>query len=298
MKWEQDALDAISKAPVLLRPMIKRKVESRVSARGGSIVTLDDVNEARGAASPKAARKAAIDQQPNTEDVGITPDEIEKVIASTPQSAVVSESRYYEVKVCGGAFGCPRALFDVSAFADKIIAHIEKSGVSEAVASRVKGPILRHHKFSVAIAGCPNSCSQPQIHDFGAQGRARVEINDNPCVECMGCVKVCNEGSMKVEDATPEIDRSKCINCGDCATVCPTESLFIEKRGYTILAGGKLGRHPQLARELAEFTDEPTLLASLDVIADVFKNEMQPGERMADAVTRIGADTLTARFAR
>ena len=291
MNWDQEALDAISKAPVLLRPMVRRKVESHAAAAGASVVTLQHVTDARRQSSPDRAAN----DQPGTSEVGLTADEIEKVVASTPQSAVVSESRFYEVKVCGGAYGCPRTLYDVSALARKIISRIEKAGVAEAVTSRVTGPVLRHHKFNVALSGCPNSCSQPQINDFGVQGRARVEMGPGPCVDCRRCIAACGEGAMKVEDAVPEIDRSKCVDCGDCAVVCPTEALIRDRRGYTVMAGGKLGRHPQLARDLFEFTDEETLLAALDVAVDIFKNEILPGERMADAVTRIGVGEIVER---
>ena len=286
MKWEQDALDAISKATALLRPMVRRKVEARVTANGGSVVTLADVTEARRAAGPGT-----------TGEAGVSAEEIERVVAATPQSSVVSQSRYYEVKVCGGAFGCPRAIFDVGNLARKIDAALAGSGLDAAVAARVTGPVLRHHRFSVAISGCPNSCSQPQIHDFGVQGRARVGMGQGPCTRCMECVRACGEDAVAVERSVPVIDWGKCIECGDCALVCPTEALVIEERGFTVLVGGKLGRHPQIARELASFTDESGLMAALAVCVEVFKNEMLPKERMADAVTRLGVERLRRRCA-
>jgi anaerobic sulfite reductase subunit C len=295
VEWDKDALDAVSKAPALLRSMIKRKTESHAMAQGASSVTLQHVHEARGQSGPKPPVQTNSDDTVGAGDMGLSSEQIEKVIASTPHSGVVSESRFYDVKVCGGAYGCPRTLFDVNALAQKIIARLEASDLSEAILSRVAGPVLRHHKFSVALAGCPNSCSQPQINDFGVQGRARVEIGPGTCIDCRECVRVCGEGAMKVEDATPEIDRVKCVDCGDCAVVCPTEALIQEKKGYTILSGGKLGRHPQLARELFDFADEATLLMALDVMVEVFKNKILPGERIADAVTRIGPDTLIDR---
>jgi anaerobic sulfite reductase subunit C len=294
MNWEQEALDAVSKAPALLRPMIRRKVESNAAASGAVVVTLQHVIDARRQSGPKQPAG----DQPGTTETGLTADEIEKVVASTPQSAVVSESRFYEVKVCGGAFGCPRTLYDVGALARKIIDRIEKTGVADAAESRVTGPVLRHHKFNVALSGCPNSCSQPQINDFGVQGRARVEMGPGPCVDCRRCVAACHEGAMKVGDAVPEIDRSKCVDCGDCAVVCPTEALIQERCGFTVMAGGKLGRHPQLARDLFEFADEETLLAALDVAIDIFKNDILSGERMADAVTRIGVTEIVPRVGR
>ncbi|MBI2843860.1 MAG: 4Fe-4S binding protein [Armatimonadetes bacterium] len=301
MNWEQDALDAVGKAPALLRGMVRKRVEAYVTSLGRDRVTLADVEEARRRARPPARASSPHNGSSGSgssdEYGGLAPEEIEKIVAET-KTAVVSESRFYEVKVCGGAFGCPRTLYDVGAMAKKIVERIEASGLPDVVASRVKGPILRHHKFSVAISGCPNSCSQPQIHDFGLQGRARVGVTESPCIECMACVQVCREGSVTVEDAQVEIDRSLCINCGDCAVVCPTETLVQEEIGYSVLMGGKLGRHPQLAREIIEFADEETVLRSLDVAIDIFCRRRQGEERVADSVTRIGVEQIRSEISR
>lgn len=288
MNWDKEALDAVGKAPALLRGMVKKRVEAHVASSGRDMVTLADVENARRQAGRRAATSTV---EPTDEYGGLAPQEIEKIVAET-RNAVISESRFYEVKVCGGAFGCPRTLYDVDALARKIVARIEESGLPQIVESRVKGPILRHHKFSVAISGCPNSCSQPQIHDFGVQGRSRVAVMEIPCIECMACVQACHEDAITVEAAEVEIDRSRCIDCGDCAVVCPTGSLEREEVGYTVLMGGKLGRHPQLAREIIGFASEEKLLSALDAAIDIFCRRKQEGERVADAVTRIGVDEI------
>jgi len=59
-----------------------------------------------------------------------------------------------------------------------------------------------------------------------------------------------------------------------------------------VLIGGKLGRDPQLARTLATFADEATLLAAMRVACDLFSNALQPRERLADAVNRITVDEI------
>jgi len=294
MDWEEDALGAISKAPALLRGMVRKKVEGYVRQKGRTVVTLADVSEARDLAMRGRARAAREGAEPD-EYGGLSAEEIERIVTET-KTAVTSNSRFYEVKVCGGAFGCPRALFDVQDLADRIIERIEASGLPEAVQARVRPPILRHHKFTVAVAGCPNSCSQPQIQDFGVQGRARVGLGSGSCTQCMACVRICSEGCIVVDRSGPEIDRGACIDCGDCAMVCPSETLVVQERGFTALIGGKLGRHPQLAREIAWFCDEQALLGALDSAMDIFMNHMQSGERLADAVTRIGIQAIRERL--
>jgi dissimilatory sulfite reductase (desulfoviridin) alpha/beta subunit len=173
---------------------------------------------------------------------------------------------------------------------------IEKSGVPETIQSRVKGPVLRHHKFCISISGCPNSCSQPQIADFGVQGRARPAVGPGDCNGCGECVRICKEGSVTIPDNQPAFDHSLCINCDDCAAICPTRAIIVEEYGQSVLVGGKLGRHPQLAQTLFEFTDEETLLASLQTSCEIFANEMREEERFANAVDRIGMGEIARRI--
>ena len=47
MNWDNDATDALNRAPKLLRGMVKRRVEAYVGSRGGDRVTLADVEGAR-----------------------------------------------------------------------------------------------------------------------------------------------------------------------------------------------------------------------------------------------------------
>src|SRR3972149_3679686 len=105
MQWDIDALEAVGKAPALLRKMVKKRVEAYVVSSGREHVTLADVEQAR--------RRS---QRPTTSGAdeygGLTPEEIEAIVARA-KTAVVSNSRFYEVKACGGAFGCPRTLYDV-----------------------------------------------------------------------------------------------------------------------------------------------------------------------------------------
>jgi dissimilatory sulfite reductase (desulfoviridin) alpha/beta subunit len=276
MRWDDDAQAAVSKAPFFVRGTIRRRVEERVREHGRDLVTLEDVQTAKFTAM-------------RSHD--ITPDQVEKIIEST-RVQVVSNSRFYEVKVCGGAFGCPRAIYDVKPLADKMTGAIEASNVPEAVLRRANGPILRHHKLCISISGCPNSCSQPQIADFGIQGRARPTVGSETCSGCGECVRVCSENAVSIPETRPNFDRSRCIDCGDCAAICPTEAIAVEKHGFSVLVGGKLGRHPQLARTLFELTDEKTAIKALQTACRIFAEDLQPGERFANAVDRIGLMAL------
>ena len=275
--------------------------------KGRDTVLLEDVEEVRKKAMASGVVAAAVVDAPVEETEaeaeekkrygGLTARQIEKIVENT-KVGVLSNSRFYEVKVCGGAFGCPRTLFDVRDLSDKMIEIIESCGVPEAVQARAKGPVLRHHKLCVSISGCPNSCSQPQIADFGVQGRARVAVGAGECDGCGECVRVCKEDAVVIPNNQPAFDYDKCINCGDCAAVCPTEAIVREQYGYSALVGGKLGRHPHLAYTLFDFADEKMLLESLRVVCEIFVNEVEESERLTKAVTRIGMETIEGRVRR
>jgi len=87
-------------------------------------------------------------------------------------------------------------------------------------------------------------------------------------------------------DASPIIDFSLCVACGQCIAVCPTGTLAVNKQGYRILLGGKLGRHPMLASELPGiFTEEETLAIVARCIT-YYKAHSRNGERFADLMAR------------
>ena len=52
--------------------------------------------------------------------------------------------------------------------------------------------------------------------------------------------------------------------------------------------GGKLGRHPQLARELSRDLDDQQLLELVGVIVDFFKANAKSGERLGAVINRVG----------
>ena len=288
MQWNNDARSAVAKAPLFVRGMITRRVDEHVRKQGRDIVTLEDVMQVR--AGYLDDNPAQVGPEDSAE---MSADRIESIVRrSSPQ--IVADERTYEVKVCGLP-GCPRRIFDVHQLAEKMVKVIEASGVEESVVRRVNGPILRHHRFTISISGCPNSCSQPQIADFGVQGRARPEIGPGECTGCGACVGACREDAVAVSCNVPRLDMARCINCGDCTAVCPTQALVVGEIGFTALVGGKLGRNPRLARTLFDFADQQTLLNALQACSKIFAEEVGPRERFSDAVDRVGVDEIARR---
>ncbi|MBI5892361.1 MAG: 4Fe-4S binding protein [Deltaproteobacteria bacterium] len=182
----------------------------------------------------------------------------------------------YDIITCKhGISGCKNSLLDTKTIADRIKEILDELGLGEYIKSKAKAKILYHMKFKAAIAGCPNSCSQPQIKDFGISGQARPIATKNTCTECMECVRICKEkGAVQIIDARPIFDYTLCVLCGDCAKVCPTEAIIIEKKGARVMANGKLGRHPKLADMLAELADEDEVYKLLDkLVSERIKKE-------------------------
>lgn len=181
----------------------------------------------------------------------------------------------YDIVICrAGTTGCPHAIINPKPIAEKIEKLLDELRLGEHIKAKARGKLLYHMKFKAAIAGCPNSCSQPQIKTFGVSGQAKPIATDAPCVECMKCVDVCKEeGAVKIMDAKPVFDYNLCVFCDDCAEVCPTESIVIEKKGVKIMVNGKLGRHPNLADVIRELATEDEIY---EILKDVAKEQMSP----------------------
>ena len=115
----------------------------------------------------------------------------------------------YSIITCkAGQSGCKNSLIDTKKTAEEIHRILEKIGLGEYIKSKTNGGKIPYHmKFKAAVAGCPNSCSQPQIKDFGVSGQAMPIAVLNRCTECMECVVICREkGAVDVIDARPVFD--------------------------------------------------------------------------------------------
>lgn len=71
--------------------------------------------------------------------------------------------------------------------------------------------LLPLHRVTAAVL-CKN-------HDKGAVTRKACSSG---CIGCMKCVKVCEEGAVKVVNFAAEVDYTKCVGCGKCVEACPT----------------------------------------------------------------------------
>lgn len=190
----------------------------------------------------------------------------------------------YTIKKC---FNCPKRLVDLDGLSSQLKKIMDEQSFNKRLAERVDVSRPMHHQmFHIALAGCPNSCSQPQIKDFGVQGQARPKV-DSSCNKCGMCAATCPESAISLEGPIAFIDRLACLNCGQCIRACPTGAMQTDTSGFRILVGGKLGRHPRLASELMSLANEKEVAYSLSRCLEIFINKGHPGERFGSLIERI-----------
>ncbi len=190
---------------------------------------------------------------------------------------------FFTIKKCRN---CPNRVVDLDMLENELLQVLDNCRFNIRAGSKIDNDRPPHHQmFHLALAGCPNSCSQPQIKDFGVQGQAVPEVGEG-CSKCGACIEVCAEAAISMAEEKAIIDRGACLNCGQCARACPTGALHLNKVGYKVLAGGKLGRHPRLATELMAMADTGDVAASLKRCVELFINEGRPGERLGSVLDR------------
>lgn len=213
-----------------------------------------------------------------------------------------------QVRVCGAANGCPRAVADVAAAATAVTAALDTVDVAGVVRDKAvsAGRILEHHRFKVTLSGRPHGCTQPQIADVGIMGQERPRLDEGACIGCGLCVETCVESAFSLMGGRLRMDESRCVGCGECIRVCPTAALTAVASGWRVLVGGRLGRHPRLGAEVASCVDLDRAIAVATKVVGLWARTGLPDERvgaMLDRVTgcegpRDGEEMRSAALAR
>ncbi len=262
MNWDKEAEERLKRVPFFIRKRVKREVEKEAAARGDRVVMPIHLEICR-----------------------------KRYISSTRD-----QTRGYEVELCFGADGCPNAISDIRPLAEELKEILEGSGLTSYLKEMVQGPLKMHHAFRVSISNCPNSCSRPQIVDFGLIATATIRVNrdEGLCTLCNLCVEVCREDALTMDKnlLSPMIYGNRCLGCAQCARVCNTGTISVENTGFRVLIGGKLGRHPQLGFELPGIYDHSEVKRVLQTCIDHFMANKGGKYRLGTIINKTGVDFL------
>lgn len=265
MKWTDQAEAAVKKVPFFVRKKVRARVEKEVANAGKTRVTLSDV----------------------------------KATQARYLKNMSSEVKGYQVDACFGSSGCPHRAMASEALVEKIERVMADTDLLGFLKSRVQGELKFHHEFRISIADCPNACSQPQIKDVGIMGASTPVFTDSPCSACGACSDTCKEEAVVLSETgeATAIDFEGCVHCGSCIGACPTGSLEAGKKGYRVLIGGKLGRHPRLARELPGIHDAESVVGMIGDFLAFYKSRSTRGQRFAQLLTDADIDAFSKKWA-
>ena len=264
MRWTDDAEVAVKKVPFFVRKKVRTRVEKEAADAGKASVSLSDV---------KATQARYLNK-------------------------MSSEVKGYQLDACFGSGGCPHRAMASEGLVEKIERVMADADLLGFLKSRVQGDLKFHHEFRISIADCPNACSQPQIKDVGILGAATPGFTKLPCSACGACTEACKEDAVVLSEngEASAIDFTRCVHCGSCVDACPTGTLEACKKGYRVLIGGKLGRHPRLARELPGIHDQQTVVRMIKDFLAFYKSRSTRGQRFAQLLTDADIDDFSKKW--
>jgi anaerobic sulfite reductase subunit C len=255
MKWSEEADQAVSRVPFFVRKKVRKKVEEEAERAGSRIVTLEHVQNS---------------QKRFLNEMG-------------------QEVKGFQVETCFGPSGCPNRAVEGEGIAQELEQKLLKRDLETFLKEKVQGPLKMHHEFRISLSCCPNACSRPQIVDFGIIGARHPKVIKEPCSQCGACLDVCKEEAIQLDEGLekPVIDFDQCLSCGQCISVCPTGTLQEDSQGYRVLVGGKLGRHPQLGKDLGKIHSKEELFNVLNDYLDLYQSHNKKGERLGEILKRL-----------
>ena len=263
MKWSPEADDSIKKVPFFVRKKVRARVEKEAREAGKEVVTLADV----------------------------------KATQASYLKNMSSEIKGYQLDTCFGPNGCPNRAVISDGLLQKIETLLKKEDLLGFLHASVRGDLKFHHEFRISLADCPNACSQPQIKDIGIIGACSPELTAEPCSHCEACVDACKEDAITLDSEAecPQIDYTRCLNCGKCMQVCPTGTIVEGTKGFRVQLGGKLGRHPRLAKELPGIYSEWQVLEIIKDCLKFYKRTSKHGERFSQILKSSNFDEIAKR---
>jgi anaerobic sulfite reductase subunit C len=264
MKWTPEAEDTIKKVPFFVRKKVRARVEKEAREAGKPVITLAEV----------------------------------KATQARYLKNMSSEIKGYQLDTCFGPNGCPNRAAISDGLLLKIEALLKEEDLLGFLKANVKGDLKFHHEFRITLADCPNACSQPQIKDIGIIGAGAPRLTDEPCTQCEACVEACKENAISLNTTaeSPLIDMDHCLYCGKCIKACPTGTIAEGPKGFRVQLGGKLGRHPRLAKELSGIFSEEQVVLIVKECLQFYKKTSKNGERFGQILTPDDFDQIAGHY--
>lgn len=166
----------------------------------------------------------------------------------------------------------------------------DTQGICAEVDKRYFGTPTGHHKFKVSFSGCPIDCFRSREMDLGFQGVMEPVLKEDDCNGCELCVKACEEFALHMENDLPVRDWDKCVYCGDCIKVCPLDAMVSKRVGWLARVGGKHGKHPYFAYEVANFLNDEQVYSLIEKTTEWYQQHGIGRERIGSVIERLGLD--------
>ncbi len=199
------------------------------------------------------------------------------------------DKKLENLQTCFGGY-CANGVFDTQTFLQKI----------EKTAGRLG---LNDLNLKISASGCPNSCGISHLSDVGFVGVIEPEVDEKKCNGCSVCLKACRANAIELKDKQAMIDLKKCRNCGMCIKACPFDAIYENRKGISILVGGR-GPHfmhdeqngePRLAEKIIDFITEEQALRITGGILKLLKGKKR---NAADVIEEIGLEKFKEEVGR
>ncbi|MBI2304677.1 MAG: 4Fe-4S binding protein [Chloroflexi bacterium] len=167
---------------------------------------------------------------------------------------------------------------------------VDTQSMCREVDRRYFGIPTGHHKFKISFSGCPIDCFRSREMDLGFQGVVEPKLVEELCTGCELCVKNCEDEALRMEGSLPVRDLDKCIWCGDCVKICPVDAMVVDRRGWLARVGGKHGKHPLFAYEVANFLSDDQAFSLIEATLGWYRSQGRGRERIGATIARLGLE--------
>jgi len=205
-----------------------------------------------------------------------------------PEKGSAVNGLSYSIKTCRGKGLCPFGLLETGPIVKSVETALVDSGWDMHLKRLHPKGLRPHDRLRIAVAACPNGCSQPHIHDIGLIAASRPSEITRACTGCGLCEKTCREAAIVVQGGRAVTRAFACLSCGECAKACPAHAILRAPLGFRLLLGGHMGRHPAWATELHGVYPPDQIASIIHILASLLLREAREGERPSQTFARLG----------